>query len=136
MPFTFPSAEWVDELVKILNSDEIYEKAASTWEGDMNFFIESVPGRVESAVIYLDLWHGKCRNAHFCDESGMVSSAFRINAPLKNWKRVITKQIAPIPALVSGQLKVYGNLAYIIRHVNAANRLVDCATQVPTIFPD
>ena len=135
MPHTFPSAEWVAELVEQVNSDEAYAKAASTWEGDLNFVIEGVPGSDQSLVIYMDLWHGKCRDARFTDETAAPSAAFKINGPLANWKRVITKQIGPIPALVSGQLKVHGNLAYILRHVRAAQQLVECATRVETEFP-
>jgi putative sterol carrier protein len=136
MPFTFPSAEWVAELERQLNSSEEYAKAASTWEGDLNFVIEDIPGQGKPLVIYVDVWHGKCRRAEFfADEALAPRAKFRINAPLPNWKRVITKQIGPIPALVSGQLKVHGNLPYILRHVAAAQNLVECATRVETEFP-
>lgn len=135
MPFKFPSAEWVAELVQHLNSDKDYEAAARTWEGDLNFVIDDVPGLDEPVVIYMDLWHGKCRDARLTAEAASPSAAYTISAPLANWKRVITRQIGPIPALVSGQLKVQGNLAYILRHVRAAQQLVECATRVETEFP-
>jgi putative sterol carrier protein len=135
MPQLFPSAEWVAELVERLNSDDEYAKAASTWEGDLNFVIEDVPGSNQPLVIYVDLWHGRCRSAQLTDESSAPSAAFTINAPLANWKRVISKQIGPVPAMVSGQLRVHGNLAYILRHVRAAQQLVECATRVETVFP-
>jgi putative sterol carrier protein len=135
MPHRFPSAEWVSELSNQINSDEEYAKAASTWEGDLNFVIEDVPGFDRPLVIYLDLWHGKCRAGQFSDEASAHAAAFKINAPLANWKRVITKQVGPVPAMVSGQLKVHGNLAYILRHVRAAQQLVECATRVDTEFP-
>ncbi len=135
MPHTFPSAEWVAELVEQVNSSEDYAEAASTWEGDLNFVIEDVPGSDQPLVIYVDLWHGKCRSGRLTDEASAPSAAFTIHAPLANWKRVINKQIGPVPALVSGQLKVHGNLAYILRHVRAAQQLVECATRVDTVFP-
>jgi len=135
MPHPFPSAEWVADFERQINSDEEYAKAASTWEGDLNFVIEQVPGLDTPMVIYVDLWHGKCRDARFTDLTSAPNARFRINAPLANWKRVITKQVGPIPAMVSGQLKVHGNLPYILRHVGAAQQLVECATRVDTEFP-
>jgi putative sterol carrier protein len=135
MPHRFPSREWVEELSRQINSDEEYAQSASTWEGDLNFVINDVPGADRPQVVYLDLWHGKCRNTAFSDGGEVPSAAFTIDAPLANWKRVITKQIGPVPALVSGQLKVHGNLAYILRYVRAAQHLVECATRVETEFP-
>jgi len=135
MPHKFPSAEWVAEFMVQVNSDEEYAKSAQTWEGDLNFIIEGVPGADKPLVIYVDLWHGKCRNATFTDEASAQPAAFKIKAPLANWKRVISKEIGPVPAMVSGQLKVHGNLAYILRHVRAAQDLVECATRVDTEFP-
>ena len=135
MPHKFPSAEWVAELMAQINADEEYAQAASAWEGDLNFVVEGVPGADKPFVIYLDLWHGKCREVDFGDEASARPAAFRINAPIANWKRVITKQIGPIPALISNQLKVHGNLPYILRHVRAAQQLVECATRVDTEFP-
>jgi len=135
MPHTFPSAEWVAELERQINASEAYAQAARTWEGDLTFVIEGVPGADKPMVIYLDLWHGKCRSARAGDEAAVPAAKFKINAPIGNWKRVITKQIGPIPAIVSGQLRLHGNLAYVMRHVRAAQELVECATRVDTEFP-
>ena len=135
MPLKFPSAEWVAALMQEINADEEYARSASTWEGDLNFVIEAIPGRDKPFVLYLDLWHGKCRAVDATDEASARPAAFKINAPFANWRRVITKQIGPIPALVSNQLKVHGNLPYILRHVRAAQQLVECATRVDTEFP-
>lgn len=134
MSYTFPSLEWVVELERQINADEIYADAARTWEGDLNFIVEGIPGFDKSAVIYLDLWHGKCRAADFTFGEAARSAAFKINAPLANWKRVITKQVGPIPALISGQLKVHGNLPHILRYVRAVQQLVECATRIETEF--
>jgi putative sterol carrier protein len=106
MPHSFPSAGWVADLERQINSDEEYANVASTWEGDLNFVIENIPGLDTPMVIYVDLWHGKCRDARFADLASAPDARFKINAPLANWKRVI-QQNGPIPAMVSGQLKVH-----------------------------
>lgn len=120
----------------LLNEDEEFAKAGANWEGDINFVIQNLPGKDSSDIIYLDLWHGTCRGVDYMDEKDARPAAFRIVAPLANWKRVINKQIGPIPAMVSGQLKVYGNLAYILRHVLSSQRMVECAVRMNTVFPD
>ena len=136
MPYTFPSDDWVAELKVQINSDQEYAEAARTWEGDFNFYVEGIPGVDKTPVIYLDLWHGQCRSAHFSNADSAQPAAFKVSGPLANWKRVITKQIGPIPALVSGQLKVHGNLTLILRYVRATQQLVECATRVDTEFPN
>jgi len=134
--YIFPSREWADVFMDLLNEDEEFAKAGANWEGDINFVIQNLPGKDSSDIIYLDLWHGTCRGVDYMDEKDARPAAFRIVAPLANWKRVINKQIGPIPAMVSGQLKVYGNLAYILRHVLSSQRMVECAVRMNTVFPD
>lgn len=136
MAYVFPSREWADEFMVVLNGDEEFAKAGEKWEGDINFVIQDMPGKDTSEVIYLDLWHGTCRGVDYMEEKDARPAAFKIVAPLANWKRVIKKQIGPIPAMVSGQLKVYGNLAYVLRHVASSQRMVECAVSMNTIFPD
>ena len=136
MAYIFPSRKWADVFMDLLNEDEEFAKAGANWEGDINFVIQNLPGKDSSDIIYLDLWHGTCRGVDYMDEKDARPAAFRIVAPLANWKRVINKQIGPIPAMVSGQLKVYGNLAYILRHVLSSQRMVECAVKMNTVFPD
>ena len=136
MAYIFPSREWADVFMDLLNEDEEFAKAGANWEGDINFVIQNLPGKDSSDIIYLDLWHGTCRGVDYMDEKDARPAAFRIVAPLANWKRVINNQIGSIPAMVSGQLKVYGNLAYILRHVLSSQRMVECAVKMNTVFPD
>jgi len=136
MAYVFPSREWADEFMVQLNMDKDFAKAGEKWEGDINLVIQNLPGTGAGEVIFLDLWHGTCRAVDYMAESDARKAAFDIIAPLGNWKRVIKKQIGPIPAMVSGQLKVKGNLPYILRYVVAAQRMVECAVRLNTIFPD
>lgn len=40
MAVVFPSADWMEELKKVVNSDEQYKKAAANWEGDFLCIVE------------------------------------------------------------------------------------------------
>ena len=135
MPHTFPSLEWVVEFERQINASPEYGRAADTWEGDITFVVEGVPGADLPVAIRLDLWHGVCRGFAYTEDGSLTATPFTIRALLANWKRVITRQVGPIPAIVNGQIRLDGNLAYILRHVRAAQELVECATRVETRFP-
>jgi putative sterol carrier protein len=135
MTYRFPSTEWANELMARLNADAKFKAVGSKWEGEVNLFVEGVPGVNGSQVIYLDTWHGTCRGVDFSDEAGVRLAAFQIKAPIHNWKRVLTQEIGPIQAMLSGQVRVYGNLAYILRNVGGTQRIVEVAATIPTDWP-
>jgi putative sterol carrier protein len=133
--YTFPSLEWSHELMNRLNADARFKSVGGRWEGDVNLYIEGLPGARNTQVIYIDSWHGTCRSVDFSTEEAARPAAFKIKAPLENWKRVLSQEIGPIQAMISGQVRVYGNLAYILRNVGGTQRMVEVAATIPTQFP-
>lgn len=136
MALEFPSDTWIKSLMDDLNNSQAYLDAAKNWEGDF-FFVIDPGGKLEkSVVLYMDLYHGKCRDAFEVDgRINQIKPAFRISAPVANWKKVITKKIDPIQAMMTGQLKLQGNLAIIMKNVRAAKELVERCTHIETDFP-
>lgn len=134
IPFATP--EWVVALKDAINASAAYREAAKSWEGDFWFIVEPEAGQPESArkLMYLDLWHGECREAFLADDESVRNPEFRIWAPARHWRRVIQREIDPIRALMTNQLKLKGNFAKIMRNVKAAQELVLCAARVPTQF--
>lgn len=135
----YPSSEWLDEYVKLINSSEDYKQAADTWEGDVTFCFEAEPdkGVPEDIYAWLDLWHGECRGAKYgvSKEEGEAAK-FVIRAPYSRWKEVIRKELDPIKGMMQGKLKLAGNLPTIVRYVKASNELVNLAGTVDTEFVD
>jgi putative sterol carrier protein len=131
----FPSEEWVAEFHEAVNSSEAYEKAAATWEGDFNFVIEPEGDMTKEETIYIDLWHGKSRAAYLLTGESEEEPEFVIWAPVSSWKRVILKQVDPIQALLTRQLRLRGNMVKIMKAVKAAQELVNCCTMVESEFP-
>ena len=70
MGAVFPSNEWLKRFEEKLNSDAQYAKIAKKWEGDLLFVIEPEGNLKEQMILYLDLWHGKCRSTAILDEIG------------------------------------------------------------------
>jgi putative sterol carrier protein len=135
MAYLFPSDEWIKAFRGVINESEAYRKAAIKWEGDFYFVVEPGPGLPEAMVLYVDLWHGESRSAGEVADENEKSPEFVIRAPVSTWRRVIEKKLDPIQGMITGQLKLTGTMAKIMRFPKAAAELVNCATKVPTEFP-
>ena len=133
MAYQFPSDVWVKALMEELNHSQAYAEAAKNWEGDFVFVVEPGGTLASPSLLYMDLWHGKCREAF--EVTGDKPAAFRLSAPAATWKRVITKQLDPIQGIMTGQLKLKGNLAMVMKGVGAAKELVAGCTRIETEFP-
>jgi len=131
----FATQEWVEALMEQINQSDAYRSAARTWEGDFYFIVEAGDVVEEEVIMYVDLWHGDCRDARIVDSADAKDPEFRIRAPLSSWKLVIGKQLDPIQALMTRRLSLQGNMMKVMRAVKAAQELVNCCTLVPTEFP-
>ena len=134
MALPFPSDPWVKALMEDLNASQAYLDAARNWEGDFYFIIEPAGSMAGPVTLYMDLWHGKCREAFELDGAGR-EPVFRLSGPVATWKKVITKKLDPMAALMTGQLKLTGNMAMVMRNVRAAKELVESCTRIPTDYP-
>ncbi len=135
MAYAFPSDAWVKALMEDLNKSEAYAEAAKNWEGDFVFVVEPGGTLAQQAFLYMDLYHGKCREAFEIPNEAARPAVFRMSAPVTTWKKVLTKKLDPIQGLVTGQLKLKGNMAMVMRNVKAAKELVESCTRVETDFP-
>jgi putative sterol carrier protein len=128
----FPSDEWVRRFKEELNKNKAYEDAAKTWEGDFLFIITPDDGLKRETVFYIDLWHGKCRDAYLVN--GEKTAAFLFKGPYSNWKKVITKELDPLRGLIRGMFTVEGDSRVILDQAKAAQELVNTAQKIPTVF--
>ena len=134
MSYKFPTDEWIKALMVELNKSEAYRKAAKAWEGDFYFIATPGGSLTEPVVMYMDLWHGDCREASVVTDESAKAPEFRISAPMSVWRKVIEKKLDPIQGLMTGQLKLKGNMVKIMKAPKAASELVNCCTLVPTEF--
>lgn len=134
---TFPSEEWAQANVEKINSNESYETAAATWEGDFLFVIEpdeSGPKDFdESIVMYMDLWHGKCRKSYLVtpDNPAPENVEYEWSGKYSNWLKLLKGETRdPVKALMQRKFKLKGNMAKILKAVKAAKELVRSATLI------
>ena len=126
----FPSPEWTQALMDKLNSDSQYAEIARNWEGDLAFEIDPGGSITERIVIYLDLWHGTCRQATYGADLTGTRPAFVLKAPYGNFLRVLQGELHPMQAMLTRKLSVQGNMALMMRNVPTVLDFVRCAQEV------
>jgi len=126
----FPSPEWVDELMDKLNSDPKYSQVARNWEGDILFLVEPGGMLQKSIAYYLDLWHGKCRDAHVLEEYKSLSPAFTLKAPYSNYSQILKGDLDPMQAMLTRKLSVQGNMAVLMRNIPTVLDFVRCCREI------
>ncbi|NIS81427.1 MAG: hypothetical protein GTO14_14770 [Anaerolineales bacterium] len=135
MGYPFPSEDWLRALVEVLNSDSRYAEVAKNWEGDMVVVIEQNPGEEDARLpitYYLDLWHGRCREARLIDPSKEVlpEAKFILRSPIKHILRIFEGELDPMQAMLTRRLQVTGNLGYMLRNVPTVLDFVRCCQLV------
>lgn len=130
----FLSQEWIEAYREALNANEAYAEAAQDWEGDFLFVVEPGEGAPEGATFYVDLWHGKCREARLLGPDEEADAAFTYAGPYENWKKLIQGEIDPIKGLLTGKFRLKGSMMKVMRYTKAAKLLVETAGEVPTEF--
>ncbi len=130
----FGSPAWIQALHDELNTSQAYADAAKDWEGDFYFIAEPEGPMTEPIIMYMDLWHGKSRGAAILTDPRDKKPAFIMSGKYGSWKRVVTAQLDPIQALMTGQLKLKGNMVMLMRHVKAAHEVVRACTRLDTQF--
>lgn len=132
----FPSDEWFGLFIERVNSSADYRAAAADWEGDCSFVIEAEPdkGLAEDTWLWLDLWHGACREGGGVAAGRGEQAEFIIRAPYSRWKEVLRGELDPIKGMMQGKLRLQGDLPKIVRYAKAANELVNLTMTVPTEF--
>lgn len=133
MAISFPTDAWVKAAMEEVNASEAYQKAAKNWEGDLVFIVTAVPDERQTVYLYMDLWHGECREAY--ETTADKESEFTITAPVAVWRKVLEGKLDPIRGLMSRQLKLTGSLAKIMKAPRAANELVNASAKVDTEWP-
>jgi putative sterol carrier protein len=128
----FPSPEWAALFQKAINDNPAYAQAAAAWEGDLMLEVLPDAQATKGPGIYLDLAHGKSKEAKFVEDPSTVNPEFIFRATRENWQRVMRKELDPVKAFLGGTIKMSGNPAKIMRFVTAAKELLDTAATVPT----
>lgn len=133
-PFT---RAWADAFCDAINASEPYRAAARDWARPVALVLEPAPalGYPAPVALRLDLAAGRCRGVDILP-GGTVAADFVLTGPWEAWRALLTGQLDPVMALVRRRITARGSLATIVRYAGAARALIECAREVPTLFPD
>lgn len=91
-------------------------------------------GKVDELAVYLDLWHGKCREIKTKD-IGEIDADNELRGPYDVWKMVAIGEIDPVQAIMQNKLDLEGDLTKIMRYTRGAQELVESVKSIDTQFP-
>jgi len=135
MAITFGTQEWADALKQAIDASQAYKEAAKKWEGDMYIIIDPDSAYSHRHIVYLDLWHGECREARVVEDEGEKDPKYRVFGPFTNMKKILDKEVDPVRSMMTGKISVKGDMGQIMRMPRAAVELVNCMTAFETEFP-
>lgn len=132
----FPSEEWVKEYCKRLCESPDYNKTGKGWKDPIKFKMIEL-GELKNSMPYdsfiLYLQEGKCGGSEMVTDP-TKTAPFELTATYTNWKKIIGGKINPTTAMLTGQMKVKGNIALLLRYASAAIAMVKTAQTIPTKY--
>jgi putative sterol carrier protein len=131
----FATDAWIKRLADECNQSQTYREAAKDWEGDVYFVVESEGRWRETVYMYMDLYHGECRQAFVQADPLALSPEFWISGPVSAWREIAEQHIDPLRALLIRRVSLKGSMSKMIRHAKAAQALMRCAANFETEFP-
>ncbi len=134
-PVPFATDAWIKRLGEECNKSQAYYEAARNWEGDLYLVLEPGGSRGEPTYMYIDLYHGQCRQAFVPNDPAALNPEFIITGSLNAWKELAERKIDPMKALLTRKFSLKGNMAKAMRNARAATELVNLATHFKTQFP-
>ena len=145
----FMSEEWLGLYKDALNNNEAYAKAASWWTGDFIFIVRASGNLAHDILVYIGLNHGKCTGVKLLSgedeykvvgpeetvsDSNKIAVEYVYEATYDTWVKLAKGELDPIRGLLSGQAKVEGNMAKLLKATDAAKELVQSSITVDTEF--
>lgn len=132
------STEWANAFKDEINKSTSYKAAARGWKWTVGLVIEAEPDKnvPESLGVVMDLFDGDARNIRVGTAAEAQQCNFVITGPYSRWKQVATKQLDAIRGVLTGKLKLKGDLPTVVRYTKAVQELTECTTRVPVQWPD
>lgn len=110
----FPSKEWCEQAVALVNGDPEAELAGKGWNGDFGAIIEAEDGRLsQHFCIYVVPSGGRLEKFEVLrdpDDFEDIEPAYLARAPYSVWKGLLTGTLDPIETVLKGRIKMRGDL--------------------------
>src|SRR5918911_5326046 len=132
------SQEWADAYKQALNESKVYRQAGKGWKWTVGLVVEAEPDKnvPETRGLLLDLFDGEARDVRNVSADEARAAQFVITAPYTQWKKVMKGELDPTRGMMSGKLKLKGDLPTIVRYTKASQEMAQLTGKIDVEFPD
>jgi len=117
----FPSKEWCEEAVRLVNEDPERSLAAQGWQGEIGVIVDAEPGKLAKAfvahVVPRDARIEKLRVLDEPDDLDEYDPAYLARAPYTVWKQLLQGSLDPVEAVLRRRIAVKGDLQQLIERL-------------------
>ncbi|HEX8820839.1 MAG TPA: hypothetical protein VF794_13000 [Archangium sp.] len=117
----FPSKEWCEEAVRLVNEDPERELAAQGWQGDIGVIVDAEPGKLARAfvayVVPRDARIEKLRVLDDPDDLDEFEPAYLARAPYSVWKHLLQGSLDPVEAVLRRRIAVKGDIQQLVERL-------------------
>lgn len=117
----FPSKEWCEEAVRLVNEDPEAAQAGAGWDGDFGAVILCEVGALEETftvhVVPKDGKIVKLKVLRDPDDLEEIEPAYLAKAPYSVWKGLIQGTLDPVEAVLKRRIDVRGDLQPLIERL-------------------
>jgi putative sterol carrier protein len=136
----FPSKEWCEQAIRLVNTDPEAPGAGAGWEGDFGAIVEAEPGKLACAFcVHVTPRNGRIEQFRVlpdADDFDEIAPAYLARAPYSVWKQMIRGEIDPMEALLKRRIAVLGDLQPLLERVRYAGIAQRVLAGLETKFVD
>ena len=137
---TFPSKEWCDEAVRLVNDDPERALAARGWLGEIGIVVEAEPGKLSRPfvvhVVPRDARIEKLRVLEVPDDLEELEPAYPARAPCSVWKELLRGSLDPVEAVLRRRIAIKGDLQQLIERLRFKGIADRVLSQLKTEYVD
>jgi len=137
--FAFGTPAWSGALREEINLSSEYRNAAAKWgvgfNGNLLFAFEADAALANPLFLFLKVQAGRCDGAEFVPGPSHPDAGFALRAPFSLWRDLLERKTLAATAILTGKLRVEGEMLTLLKHAGANRALIHCTATVPTEFP-
>lgn len=115
----------LDSDLSNVNVEEIAKKIAE----NPDKILEAAKGA--SLNIWMDFWHGDFRNIEVAAPGEHEDAKFKLIGPYAVFKQLVMGKADAITLVVSGKLKLQGDMGYMMRNMATVKKFTDLMASIP-----
>lgn len=136
----FPSKEWCEQVLRLINDDPERAQAAQGWLGDLGVVVEAEPGRLARPfIVHVVPRNGLLERLEVledADELEALEPAYVARAPYSVWKALLQGTLDPVEAVLRRRVEIRGDMEPLIERLRFKGMAERVLSQLGTEFLD